>query len=153
MPRFQIRGLLFTDRMTLVFKYNVLPDEFTNDTKKPIVKLTLHGNNQTPIDVIALLDSGADVSVIPKGLAEYLELKFGKKDISKGIGGEISIWNSSMNVGIKGIHENYTFRNIPVQIAENDKIPIILGRAGFFQKFMITIDEKKKRVKLKRVND
>jgi hypothetical protein len=32
-------------------------------------------------------------------------------------------------------------------------MPIILGRAGFFQKFMITIDEKKKRVKLKRVND
>ena len=139
--------------MAIVFKYDVLPDEFTNDTKKPIVKLTLFGNNQMPIDVIALLDSGADVSVIPKGLAEYLNLKLGHKDISKGIGGEIAIWNSSLNVGIRRRHEDYIFNNIPVQVAEDDSIPIILGRAGFFNKFIISVDEKNQRVRLKRLND
>lgn len=139
--------------MTLVFKYDVLPDEFSNDTKKPTIKLTLRGNSQTPIDVIALLDSGADVSVIPKGLAEYLNLKLGLQGQSKGIGGEINIWNSAMSIGIQHGHEKYNFNNIPVQVAENDNIPIIIGRAGFFSKFLITIDEKDKKVKLKRVND
>lgn len=139
--------------MAIQFKYNILPDEFSNDTKKPVVKITLYGKNETPIDVIALLDSGADVSIIPKGLAEYLKLNLKNKDVSKGIGGEIKIWNSSIDIGIHGGHENYNFRNIPVQVAEDDTIPIILGRAGFFDKFIISIDEKRQKVRLKRIND
>ena len=139
--------------MAIIFKYNVLPDTFSNDTKKLTIKITLHGRNKTPIDVLALLDSGADVSIIPKGLAEYLNLKLKNKDTSKGIGGEITIWNSLMNIGINGGHENYLFRNVPTQVAENDTIPIILGRAKFFEKFKITIDEKNHKVRLKRNNN
>jgi len=45
------------------------------------------------------------------------------------------------------------FENVPVQVAENDLIPIIIGRAGFFDKFEITIDEKRQRVKLKKKNE
>jgi len=140
--------------MTITFKYKVLPDDYTNDTKKPIVRITLQGKNAIPIDVIALLDSGADISVIPKGLAEYLNLTFGKKDTSKGIGGEITIWNSSFDIYIQGTRdEKYSFKKVPVQIAENDTFPIILGRTGFFNKFVILIDEKNQKVKLKRVQD
>jgi len=136
--------------MTLSFKYGILPDKFTNDTKKPVIKITLHGRNQMPIDVIALVDSGADVSLIPKGLADYLNLRKGKKEISKGIGGEIGIWNSSINITVRGGHERHLLKNIPIQIAEDDNFPIIIGRSGFFEKFKVTIDEKNKRLNLKR---
>lgn len=139
--------------MTIIFKYNVLPDTFSNDTKKPTIKITLYGRTKTPIDVIALLDSGADVSIIPKGLAEYLNLNLKDKDISKGIGGEITIWNTLVNIRVQRGHENYLFKNIPIQVAEDDTIPIILGRSGFFEKFKITIDEKNHKVRLKRNND
>jgi hypothetical protein len=43
-----------------------------------------------PIRVYALIDSGADLSVIPKALAEFLDLDLsGKEETSFGIGGEI----------------------------------------------------------------
>ena len=136
--------------MVISFKYKVLPDEFSNGAKKPIIKITLKGNNQIPIDVIGLLDSGADVSVIPKGLAEFLNLKFGNKEISKGIGGEINVWNSHFNIIVQQNHETYKFKNVPVQISEDDTMPIIIGRHGFFDKFEIRIDEARESVKLKR---
>lgn len=132
------------------FNYKILPDKFTNGTKKPIVRVTLRGNNQTPLEVIGLLDSGADVSVIPKGLADYLNLKLGPKDISKGIGGEISIQNSSFQITVQQKHEIYHFENVPVQVAEDDTMPIIIGRKGFFDKFIVIIDEAKEVVRLKR---
>jgi len=139
--------------MSLNFKYKIVEGDYSNDLKKPTIKITLQGNNATPIDVIALLDSGADVSVIPKGLADYLNLELGDKTTSKGIGGEISVWNSLMNVEVGKPHENYLLKNIKVQVAEDDNMPIILGRAGFFNKFVITIDEEKQKVQLKRNNE
>ena len=136
--------------MVITFKYKVLPDEFSNGSKKPIVKLTLKGNSKTPIDVIGLLDSGADVSVIPRGLAEFLDLKIGEKEVSKGIGGEINVWNSHFNITVQQNHENYNFKNVPVQVSEDDTMPIIIGRHGFFNKFEIRIDEANECIKLKR---
>jgi hypothetical protein len=134
----------------LIFKYNSLPDEFSNGNKKPIAKITLKGKNSVSLDILGLIDSGADISVIPRGLAEFLKLKFEVEQISKGIGGDIKVWNSKVDITVRGGHEKYEFTNIPIQIAENDNIPIIIGRAGFFEKFEITIDEKMQKVKLKR---
>ena len=137
--------------MALYFKYHSLNDGFSNDLKKPTIKITLHGKGKTAsLDVYALLDSGADVSVIPKGLAEYLRLKFGKEDKAKGIGGEIKIHNSQVFITMKGKRDEKHYFQIPVQITENDNFPIIIGRRGFFDRFIITIDEKISQVKLKK---
>jgi len=136
--------------MAISFKYSVLPDGFTNDTKKPIVKITLHGRNQTPITIIGLLDSGADISLIPKGLAEFLNFKIGKETTSKGINGDIKVRNSSVDMVIERPHEKHTLQNVPIQVAKDDNYPIIIGRAGFFNKFEILIDEENQKVKLKK---
>ena len=133
--------------MSLNFKYKILEGDYSNDLKKPTIKITLQGNNVTPIDVMALLDSGADVSVIPKGLADYLNLELKDKTTSKGIGGEIVVWTSSMNIEVGELREKHILRNIPVQVAEDDGMPIILGRAGFFKEFIITINERKQKIK------
>lgn len=102
------------------------------------------------VNVVALLDSGADVSVIPKGLAEFLNLKLHDKNEAKGIGGKISIWNSEVNIKITNGHETYNFK-IPIQVSEDDSVPIIMGRSGFFDKFKVIIDESSERVELKRL--
>ena len=112
--------------------------------------MALKGNTPNIVNVIALLDSGADVSVIPKGLADFLNLKLGNKDEAKGIGGKIVIWNSEMTIKVSNAHENYTFV-IPVQVSEDDSVPIIMGRQGFFDKFKVIIDENSERVELKRL--
>jgi len=136
--------------MRIVFHYQILPDTYTNKIKKPVVRLSLRGNTPTAVNVVALLDSGADVSVIPKGLADFLNLKLRDKSEAKGIGGIISIWNSEVNIKITNGHENYNFK-IPIQVSEDDSVPIIMGRSGFFDKFRIIIDESSERVELKKL--
>jgi predicted aspartyl protease len=136
--------------MGIVFHYQILPDTYTNKIKKPVVRLSLKGNTPTTVNVVALLDSGADVSVIPRGLADFLNLKLHDKNEAKGIGGTISIWNSEVNIKVTNGHENYNFK-IPIQVSEDDSVPIIMGRSGFFDKFKIIIDESSERVELKRL--
>ena len=137
--------------MGIVFHYQILPDTYTNKIKKPVVRLSLKGNTPTSVNVIALLDSGADVSVIPKGLADFLNLKLHDKDEAKGIGGKIVIWNSEVEIRVSNGHENYNFK-IPIQVSEDDSVPIIMGRKGFFDKFRVIIDESSERVELKRLS-
>ena len=137
--------------MAISFKYKVNPFKKDAKIKTPCIPITLRGNNGTPIDVIALLDSGADISAIPQGLAEFLNLDLnGEKDKAEGVGGEVDVINTKLNVQLKKGHEDYNF-NIPVQvILGKDKIPPLLGRNSFFDKFIISFDNKKEKVTLKR---
>lgn len=128
-----------------------MPNKKGADIRTPTIPITLKGESSFPVEVMALLDSGADISVIPKGLADVLNLKLSEEvQSSFGIGGEIKVKNSNMTVIIKKNHENYNF-TVPVQIILNgEDPPIILGRKGFFDKFIISFDEEKQKVQLKR---
>jgi hypothetical protein len=98
-----------------------------------------------------LLDSGADISAMPKDVAEILGLDLsGKKEPAFGIGGQVSAVPTSVNVSIEKGHERYNFR-IPVKvILGNYDFPVLLGRAGIFDKFKITFDHSNEKVFLKR---
>lgn len=137
--------------MAISYKYKIQPMKKGAQIKTPSIPITLKGDNSTPIEVVALIDSGADISVIPQGLAEFLNLNLtGEKEKANGIGGEISVINSSVNVNIKKNRENYTFK-MPVQVIIGpDEIPPLLGRRGFFDEFIITFDNKNKKVTLKK---
>ncbi len=140
--------------MVLSFNYHQLPNKKGEDIRTPSIPIVLKGNAQTSIKVIALIDSGADVSIIPKALAEFLNLDLsGKTMEGYGIAGKIEVKESKMMVILKKDHEEKHEYTIPVQvILTGEEPPIILGRRGFFNKFVITIDEVKQKVKLKKVN-
>ena len=136
--------------MTISYKYKILPGKKGIKIKTPSIPIVINGKNETPIEVVALIDSGADLSVIPIGLAEFLQLDLsGKKEKSNGIGGQVNVVNSTMNITLKKPHETYNL-DIPVQvILDGDDIPPLLGRQGFFDKFKITFDNKNERISLK----
>ncbi len=100
--------------------------------------------------VYALIDSGADISVIPKDLAEVLDLDLsGEKEISYGIGGKIEVKTTKMEILLKKGRDEYRFV-IPVQVVlTGEEPPIILGRKVFFEKFIISFDEARKKIKIK----
>lgn len=140
--------------MIFSFNYHKLPNKKGVDKRTPTIPITLKGGAETSIQVYALIDSGADISIIPKALAEVLDLDLsGKIHPSYGIAGEIKVKDSKMRVTIKKNHETSTFV-IPVQIIlTGEEPPIILGRAGFFERFVITIDEDRQKIRLKKVQN
>lgn len=139
--------------MAISFKYKSIKRPDKNEVKTPSIPIMLKGNSPTWIEFVALLDSGADLSVIPQDVAELLNLDLsGKKEKSSGIGGEVEVINTKMTLNIKKKHEDYTFV-IPVQVILGEsKVPILLGRKGFFDQFKITFEQKNERVFLRKVN-
>ncbi|MEK6898887.1 MAG: aspartyl protease family protein [Nanoarchaeota archaeon] len=137
--------------MALSFKYKSIQRPNGIGVKSPVIPVVLSGNGSIKQEFVALIDSGADLSVIPEDVAELLNLNL-KKTIekSRGIGGEVDVKNTEMNLSIKKGHESYTF-SIPVQVVLGDsKIPPLLGRRGFFDKFRITFDQANFSISLKR---
>ena len=138
--------------MSLTYKYKRVNRSDKSDIKSPSFSVTLWGAGQR-YEFVALLDSGADVSVIPKDVAELLGLDLNwAKEEARGIGGKVFAIQTNMNIELGKPHEKYSFR-IPVKvILDNgeEELPIILGRVGFFDKFVITFDQKNEKITLKK---
>src|SRR3989344_7063367 len=139
--------------MTLVFKYKRIdrPEPFPSEAA-PAIPVTLIGPKEK-INVIGLLDSGADFSFIPYDMAEVLGLDLTEKpqDIG-GISGTVLSIPSTMKINIQKGKENYTFR-VGVYVSAkdmDDDFPILIGRDGFFEQFKITFIEAEKRIHLKK---
>ena len=136
--------------MTLFFKYKTIRRPDGTEVKPPSIPLIFGGKEK--IEVIGLLDSGADISAIPMEMAEILGLDLnGKKNPAFGVGGEVDAIDTEIEVNIKKGHEDYKFK-MPVKvILEDYDLPVLLGRAGFFDKFVITFNQDQEKVSLKKV--
>jgi hypothetical protein len=89
---------------------------------------------------------------LPKDVAELLGLDLsGKREEAKGIGGAVPAVQTTISLEIGRPHEIHQF-NIPVKVILSEieeEIPVLLGRAGFFDKFVITFDQKNEKIILK----
>lgn len=144
--------------MTLTFRYKKVKRPNNTEVKSPSIPIILSGNGGK-YQFMALLDSGADMSVIPEEVAELLGLDLsGNKEEAQGIGGKVNSLQTSVNLELGKPHEIYTF-SLPVKViftkdGDNEQeLPILLGRAGFFDKFVITFNQSEERILLKRTSE
>ena len=137
--------------MTLSFRYKTVKRPNGTEIKTPSVPILLNGKEK--FETIALLDSGADISAMPLVIAEILGLDLsGDKTPAYGIGGKVDSVETRMDITIEKGHERYSFL-IPVKVIFGSyDFPVLLGRAGFFDKFVITFNQNQERVSLKRVS-
>ncbi len=138
--------------MTISFNYKSVKRPDGTLVRIPSIPVTFFGKEN--FDSIALVDSGADISIIPKDIAEILGLKIDEKKIDKvyGIGGTVRAIESNVNINIQKGHENYNF-NLPIKVVlDNYDFPIILGRIGFFDKFIISFNQKREKILLKKIS-
>lgn len=136
--------------MTITFKYKTIKRPDGTEVKTPSIPILLNGKEK--FETIALLDSGADISAIPSAIAEILgiELK-GEKTPAYGLGGKVDSIETRISITVEKGHEHYSFQ-IPVKvILGNYDFPILLGRAGFFDKFIISFDQNQEKLSLKKV--
>lgn len=136
--------------MTISFRYKSIKRPDGTEVRTPSIPILL--SEKEKFETLALLDSGADISAIPLAIAEILGLNLsGKKAPAFGIGGKVDSVESSMRLSLGKEHEQYTFQ-IPVKVILGDyDFPVLLGRSGFFDKFIISFDENKEKVSLKQV--
>lgn len=134
--------------MTFSFKYK--PERLKSGAVlyRPIIPLTLEGKEK--IDVFSILDSGSDMTIIPKEIAETLNIQYLKDNEVSGITGVIiKSKEGRLRISFGKGHEIYSFE-IPVLIPEKENLSVIIGRAEFFNKFKITFIESERRIEFKK---
>ncbi|MBI4148098.1 retropepsin-like domain-containing protein [Candidatus Woesearchaeota archaeon] len=75
--------------------------------RAPIIPLFVHDKDGKQLIINALIDSGADNTVIPKTLAELLGLKEDEELETGGIGGKVKVKKSRMSITFNGVRERY----------------------------------------------
>lgn len=116
---------------------------YRKDRPALTARLCVPGNRARYFDF--LIDSGADITLIPSSDAMILGLKYSAIE-----GEEIEVEVANMTilhtkrVGLDITIEDDTFR-IPVLVAK-EEVERLLGRKGVFDKFDITFREKDKEV-------
>jgi len=139
--------------MSIIFKYVKVPRPDGTLRNAPYIPVWIRTKTGKLIDIAALIDSGADTTVIPKDLALLLGLKESRVESETGgIGGKVKVRESKLAFRIKGKRESYSL-DVPVLVLQDNSIdvPLILGRHGFFEHFEITFKQVQGRIVLKKL--
>jgi hypothetical protein len=107
--------------------------------RAPVVRITLRGPNGHAVPHLALIDSGADGTLLPWFLAADLGIKLEACDpvAGRGVGGPATFkqWPQDISALIDGV----TIR-VPAVFGPVNQA--VLGRSDFFNAFRVTIDER-----------
>jgi len=90
---------------------------------------------------MAVLDSGADFIMIPKGLSDFLNLSIKPFDKAITTAGGIRKGYIAKVDELEICRSNYVyFENVDVCVLDQD-MPILIGRKPFFEEYVVIIDE------------
>ncbi|MBI4150638.1 retropepsin-like domain-containing protein [Candidatus Woesearchaeota archaeon] len=137
--------------MTIIFKYVHIPREDKTLRHAPFIKILAEDAAGKKIELLALVDSGADSIVIPRDLAEVLGLKLGEEQETAGIGGKTKVRRTRFMFTVRSERESYRIV-APALVLMDDgmDVPLILGRNGFFEAFDITFRQTEEKLFLKK---
>ena len=105
----------------------------------PFVLVSLRGPNRMPVDVIAMIDSGATKTGLPATLARSLGINLtgGNQDTYRIGGGENPAYIHHIEFEFNGIVERCKVWFVVSGLEQN-----LLGREDFFEKFQIGFNER-----------
>ena len=135
--------------MTIVFRYKTVTRPDGTPVKTPSIPIFLIGKET--FETTGLLDSGADISVISKDIADLLGLDLsGETHPAYGIGGKVDSIESKVSITLEKGHEHYEI-SLPIKVILGQyDFPFLLGRIGFFDNFVISFDQSNEKVSLKK---
>jgi hypothetical protein len=103
------------------------------------------------LNVFGILDSGSDITIIPKELAEVMEIFYGDDNEVSGISGiPVRAKEGKISVQFGKGREFYNF-DIPILVPEKEGLNLIIGRLGFFSQFKITFSEAERKIEFKKM--
>lgn len=115
---------------------------------RPMIPLIIR-KGEKHIPLLGILDSGSDFMLIPKDIAEYLNLELHGSEEADAIGNKVETKKSMISLTVSDGKTNIYLQNIPVKILMQDGLKeVIVGRIPFFEEFDITFKENSKRIEL-----
>jgi hypothetical protein len=118
-----------------------------DEKEYPLIPISLrHGSQE--LTTLALIDSGATISVFRSEIAEALEMDWrkGEEMLLQSANAKFVAYVNKIKVGIEDTQ-------LTLKIAFTEELATsfnILGRQGFFESFIVEINERNKIVKLTR---
>jgi len=118
----------------------------------PVVNVELFNKNKS-INQLALIDSGANVSLINSEIALFLGIDLShcqKKSISGIVGGSMEGYLCNILLKVDQFDEKI---EIPVLFVENLNFTMLLGQNGFFDHFKVGFNRKDQRFSLMSIDE
>ncbi len=98
-------------------------------------------SSQTAIEAFALLDSGADRTVIPQVFAELLGLFRGAAVTTTGIGGTAEGYESQVDLELVDLSgQREVMEDVPIYVL-NGFTDVVIGRNKLFDLFRVTLEQ------------
>jgi len=144
-----LKGIFGYSKMAITLKYSKKQTKY----KEPIVSIKIKDRYGKLIDFDALIDSGADTSVIPKYLAKALGVEESEaEEMTKVLGGKMRFRRTTIDIAIDDTQDKQTLK-IPAIVLQDDTfdVPFLLGRKGFFDNFHITFRQNEEEIQLSKV--
>jgi predicted aspartyl protease len=117
----------------------------------PMIPCIIASEKRTSPQIEGLLDSGSDGIVIPRGLADYLELELKPAGrpmrVANGRSVERFISKASLTIGRGGRQCDPV--EVEVSVPSEGDPPILIGREPIFRLFVITFVEAEKRFEMR----
>lgn len=138
-----------------------------NVVKRPKIEIAIrkspepaNASNNPELRIFGLVDSGADISSIPRSMAEIIGLDLDDATVktTRSASGEFSTYRTTMYLEIIYKEKRVGVGLVEVAVpktdpkAENVEEHILIGRRGFFDKYRVTFDEAQKIIKLSRID-
>ena len=134
--------------MTFSFKYKAVQLKSGKSIFRPMIPLII---GEERLNVFGILDSGSDITIIPKELAEVMEIEYGGENEVSGISGvPVKSKEGKIKIHFGKGREFYDF-DIPILVPEKEGLNLIIGRLGFFNQFKITFSEAERRIEFKKI--
>lgn len=122
--------------MDVKFEYEYEGQSYFGKIYRPIAEIFIKSPaSETWTKVVAIVDTGADFSILPNHFAYDLRIDVEKdciKSATSGVGGEQTILLYKKPLRIKlGPDE----KDVPIAFFDNDEVPALMGRLGFIETF------------------
>ena len=136
------------------FPYIKIP---TSDPVKPWKPLPLipirvfDETGDSSLEILALLDSGADKSLFNAEIAKVLKIDLSTASEENFTGIEGGVLKAKVKtIHLQMVRDTEIFE-VPIGFIENVGFSAILGQEGFFDKFSITFNREKLEIEIKKV--
>jgi len=115
---------------------------------RPVAEIDIRANGAEWFPTLMYVDSGADISLVPRSFGQLLGL-----DVSKNLGEVRGIGEAVVPLSLQTVKMKIGPDTVEVKIAVAliNEVPYILGRHDFFKFFKVTFEEYSKKIVVEKV--